>query len=236
MIENDKKGIKPLHRNRNEMLKDKGAKLSPSYNWWNKGKDKFSSVLFVSPTPNGELLKMMKKRENELNSNSKLRLKILEKGGTKFKNMIVKMNPFKPQPCTYKVCPLCKETKFTLYNEKNVAKCNIANIGCRFICTGCNATYEGESARVSRDRTLEHMSDLKKNRTESPMVKHFESHHANEPVKPKLKIQITGTFFDALSRQADESVRIKNAPTDKRMNSKAEFNSAPIKRIKLVKN
>ena len=235
MIENDKKGIKPLHRNRKEMLKDKGAKLSPSYNWWNKSKVKFSSVLFVPPTPNGELLRMMKKRESELNSNNKLRLKILEKGGTKFKDMIVKKNPFKPEPCTYKVCPLCKETKFTLFDEKNVAKCKMANIGYRFICAGCNATYEGESARISRDRALEHIRDLQKNKKESPMVKHLESHHKDEESKPKFKIQITGSFFDALSRQADESVRIKNTPTDKRMNSKAEFNSAPVKRIRLVK-
>ena len=67
------------------------------------------------------------------------------------------------------------------------------------------------------------------------MVKHLESHHKDEESKPKFKIQITGSFFDALSRQADESVRIKNTPTDKRMNSKAEFNSAPVKRIRLVK-
>ena len=163
-----------------------------------------------------------------------MKIKILEKGGFKFKDMIVKKNPFKPQVCQNEVCPLCKSTEFTQFESKNISKCKIANAGYRFICNVCNATYEGETARVLRDRTLEHVKDVQKNRKESPLVKHFNIHHEND--HPSFKIEITGKFFDALSRQADESVRIKEASkTDKRMNSKSEFNSAPISRVKLLK-
>ena len=56
-------------------------------NWFNKSKGKvdkkseivYKSVLFVPPTPNGELAKQLKEREEELNKNSSERIKILKK-------------------------------------------------------------------------------------------------------------------------------------------------------------
>ena len=130
---------------------------------------------------------------------------------------------------------MCKNTRFVEFNPQNIAKCKLANVGYRFTCTFCNATYGGETARVSRDRASKHLKDLEKTKKESPLVKHFELYHKLE--KPSFKIDITGKFHDALSRQADESIRIKVASkTDGRMNSKAEFNSAPVSRVKLVKD
>ena len=184
---------------------------------------------------NGELMKMLMKRESELNSNSKMKIKFLETGGVKFKDLIVKKNPFQPEECENNICPMCKETKFIGFDPKNVAKCKIANIGYRFKCTLRKATYEGETARVSRDRIVEHVKDIEKSKKESPLVKHFENYHQNED--PKFKIDVTGKFYDALSRQVDESIRIKVASkTDGKMNSKAEFNSAPVARVKLVRD
>ena len=43
---------------------------------------------------------------------------------------------------------------------------------------------------------------------------------------------MTGKFKDALTRQADEGARIKNL-AHLCMNSKAEFNAPPIKRIRV---
>ena len=238
IVEKYQNGIKPIHRTREQMLLDKGARKSSGYNWWQKDEKetkKYTTVLYVPPTPNGELMKMLKKRELDLNSNSDMNIKFLETGGVKFKDLIVKKNPFKAEVCENKVCPMCKNTPFIEFNSKNIAKCKIANVGYRFKCTLCKATYEGETARVSRDRAVEHLKDLEKSKKESPLVKHFELHHENED--PKFKIDVTGKFYDALSRQADESIRIKVASkTDGKMNSKAEFNSAPVARVKLVKD
>ena len=47
-----------------------------------------------------------------------------------------------------------------------------------------------------------------------------------------ILFKVTGKFFDALSRQADESVRIQSS-YGLVMNSKSEFNAPPIKRIVL---
>ena len=45
-----------------------------------------------------------------------------------------------------------------------------------------------------------------------------------------FKLTVTGQFFDALSRQADESQRIQDR-AGRLMNSKSEFHAPKIKRI-----
>ena len=57
--------------------------------------------------------------------------------------------------------------------------------------------------------------------------------HKNEEVE--FKMEITGVFRDALSRQADESVRIQARKNSELMNSKSEFNHPPIARVVLEK-
>jgi hypothetical protein len=51
----------------------------------------------------------------------------------------------------------------------------------------------------------------------------------------EVKMEITGTFKDALSRQADEAVRIKSRSNTELLNSKSEFNHPPIARIVVEK-
>ena len=53
--------------------------------------------------------------------------------------------------------------------------------------------------------------------------------HKNEKVE--FKMEITGVFKDALTRQADESVRIQARTNTELMNSKSEFNHPPIARV-----
>ena len=56
--------------------------------------------------------------------------------------------------------------------------------------------------------------------------------HGGQPIK--FTVETTKKFFDALSRQADEGVRIyKNQ--ENVINLKSEFNHPPIKRISLEK-
>ena len=46
-----------------------------------------------------------------------------------------------------------------------------------------------------------------------------------------FKMEITGLFKDALTRQANEAVRIKNCEKSEILNSKSQFNHPPITRI-----
>ena len=53
--------------------------------------------------------------------------------------------------------------------------------------------------------------------------------HKHENVK--FKMEITNKFQDALTRQANEAVRISQRPDNELLNSKSEFNHPPIARV-----
>ena len=56
-------GIKTLFRSRELIYKDNHTKKALNQNWWNKGSKVFTSVMFVPPTPGGELAARLKKGE-----------------------------------------------------------------------------------------------------------------------------------------------------------------------------
>ena len=93
--------------------------------------------------------------------------------------------------------------------------------------------YEGETSRSARLRGKEHLSALNGKRADSFLYKHKTLEHEEEEME--VSMEITGLFKDALSRQADEAVRIKSRNNDELMNSKSEFNHPPIARIVVEK-
>ena len=74
-------------------------------------------------------------------------------------------------------------------------------------------------------------SGLKNKLLANPLYKHQTKYHPQEGCKFKLKV--TGRFSDALTRQADEGVRIQKL-SEKCMNSKSEFHQPAIKRISIT--
>ena len=65
------------------------------------------------------------------------------------------------------------------------------------------------------------------------LFKHKMLDHINEDVEYAL--EITGKFQDALTRQANESVRIFNRKGTEILNSKSEFNHPPTARVVVEK-
>ena len=61
------------------------------------------------------------------------------------------------------------------------------------------------------------------------MYSHQNSDHKNENVK--FKMEITQKFKDALTRQANEAVRIYSRPDNELLNSKSDYNHPPLARI-----
>ena len=241
MLDDDKNGKKPMYRskswNQEERLK---AKLNKKLDWWNSNKSKtqYKSVLFVTPTPGGVLANELRKREADLNKNSKERIKIVEKGGLKVKDILGSKNS-KNSNCSQKTCPLCTDSKFVKANpDKNQHPCNTNNVGYRWRCLNCQENeiekvYEGESGRSARIRGQEHLSDLEKKRPKSVLYKHISNAHQNEDVK--FQMEVTQKFKDALSRQANEAVRINSRPDQELLNSKSEFNHPPLARVVVEK-
>ena len=242
MKEDDKNNVKPMYRSRDWNHEERQlSKAKKKLNWWNseKSKIKYRSVLFVAPTPGGVLVKELRKREAELNKNSKERIKIEEKGGLKLKDILVAKNPFKKSKYVEKTCPLCTSSEVVVSSEDGVKiPCNTNNVGYRWLCLTCkdrNITkvYEGETGRSARIRGAEHVRDLEGKKEKSALFKHKMNDHQNENVKFQMKI--TNKFKDALTRQANEAVRIYSVPGPNSLNSKAEFNHPPMARVVVEK-
>ena len=227
-------GGKNMYRNRVEMLECKTLKKKQKEHWWQsdvKGQKPFTSILFVPPTPKGVLAKMLKKREIELNKNSEMNIRVVERGGTKMKNILVQKNPFPPQKCQINFCPFCNKDKNIEISQENRFHCSSHNVGYVIECQSCKRVYHGETSRKASVRAIEHCKQVQKEDEESPLVKHIKLEH---PGGSKFTLKITGQFYNALSRQANESVRIQNSAKAS-LNSKAEFNGPKIARISLEK-
>ena len=60
----------------------------------------------------------MRKGEAEINKNSEERIKIVEEGSRKVRDMLAPKNSDKRSVCSQKKCPLCKSSKFVEMNPK----------------------------------------------------------------------------------------------------------------------
>ena len=239
MLEDDRKGIKPLYRCREWNKEErKLLKSEKKYNWWNNGSQniQYKSVLFVTPSPGGVLIKGLKKREEELNRNNPERIKFIEKGGRKIKDIISSKNPFEKTKCVRKTCPLCTEEKELIQTDLDKIRipCNTNNVGYRWICVTCEErnilkVYEGETSRAARIRGAEHLKDFENKTKNSVLYKHKMTDHKYENVK--FRMEITNKFTDALTRQANEAVRISARSSQELLNSKSEFNHPPLSRV-----
>ena len=237
MIEADKAGTRPLFRDRNWNREQRNQKkMDRKINWYTSEKNeiKYKSVLFVPVTKGGTLAKELKKREAEINKNSKERIKIVEGGGTKMKDILVVKNPFPKATCEKKKCLLCTN----ISNQVKIP-CNSSNVGYRLVCETCqdrglNKVYEGETARSARVRGAEHLSNFRSGRGDSPLFKHKQNEHKDEEMK--FRMEITNKFRDPLTRQANEAVRISSRKKNEILNSKNEFNHPPITRITVDRN
>ena len=242
MLADDESGAKPMYRSRSWNYDErKKAKLNKKHNWWNNEKSKiqYKSVLFVTPTPGGVLATELRKREADLNKHSEERIKIVEKGGLKIKDILSSKNSVQKSKCTQKTCPICQSSKHVESNpEESQFPCNTNNVGYRWRCLKCLEedkvkVYEGESGRSARIRGAEHLKDLEKKRQTSALYKHMENAHNGE--EAKFRMEITQKFKDALTRQANEAVRIYSRPSHELLNSKAEFNHPPLARVVVEK-
>ena len=207
MLEEDRNGTKPLYKSCNRNFEERQiSKAKKRLNWWNNehAKIQYTSVLFVTPTPGGILVKELRKREEELNRNSTERIKIVEKGGLKIKDILGSKNPFKKTKCVQKTCPLCTESNGIQVSSDEVKiPCNTNNVGYRWRCITCKERnivkiYEGETGRSARLRGAEHVSEFRKKLEKSVLYKHKMADHPHEEVR--FKMEITSKFKDALTR------------------------------------
>ena len=197
MVQDDKLGLKPLYRNRTWNFEERAnSKKNKKTNWYKSGeksKIQYKSILFLPPTPGSMLLKELRKREEELNGKNSEKIKIVEKGGTKIKDILINKNPFKPEKCGENWCPLCNG-KYGNFKTR----CNTNNLGYRWVCKTCKKNddktkvYEGETSRSIRIRSQEHIKAFEAKKSHSVLYEHKVLDHINEEVEYGL--EITGFF------------------------------------------
>jgi hypothetical protein len=78
-------------------------------------------------------------------------------------------------------------------------------------------------------RSLENIKAFEGKKSHSMIYKHQMLDHKEEKVE--FDLEITGIFKDALSRQANESVRINSRQSSEILNSKSEFHHPPTARV-----
>ena len=82
-------------------------------------------------------------------------------------------------------------------------------------------------------RSSEHLRAFNNKKRDSVLFKHKQLEHIDEEVEYGL--EVTGLYKDALTRQANKSVRIYNRRGTAILNSKSEFNHPPTARVVVEK-
>ena len=225
----EKVGKRNYYRSPIEREIQRKKKKDLKQNWFRKGdnKNKFTTVIFVEFTPNGELINLLREIEERNKIDENNRVKFVEKSGTKLLNKISISDPFR-ENCKEVDCLACKNSK------KKFTNCRKSNVGYTIICKTCKeeektSVYEGETARNMYNRSKEHVKLLENKNENSPLYKHIKQKH-NENFSTKFEMKLAGCFKTPLQRITNEGVRIKNREDNQLMSSKKEFFGPSVKR------
>ena len=217
-----------FHTLRNHNINERATKKKEKRNSWFKGKgNKFSTVFFVPPTPGSQLLKLLQQTEEKYKIDEFSRIKFIETSGKKYTDFFTS-NDTTNAKCTP------KGTCFACDSSKRDVDCKSSNIGYSIVCTLCKernrpVSYEGESAHNAYICGNEHWKLYKNKNKNSALYKHVLSEHKSEESKTSFEMKIVGKFSSALSRQIEESIRLRDKNPLYLMNSKSEFYGPVIK-------
>ena len=137
------------------------------------------------------------------------RIKIVEKTGTKLKDVLTSNNPWAKEPCGRIDCLVC-----TRGDVKGRGGCKIRNVTYVTRCLACSgrgddSKYYGESSRTAYERGCEHAKDYQEESEESHMFKHQVLDHPEEETKPLFEMRIARQHKSAFERQVHEAVLIE---------------------------
>ena len=183
MLENHRNDTVPLYRSKLwNKVERSDEKLRKKRDWYKQGG--YDSVMFVDATPGGELMTTFESIIREV----ELPIRIVERSGDSVKEMVVKSNPFKREPCVCEVCQLDKKRK---------VNCKSRELVYELTCDGtrdgkvCGDRYIGETSRSLGERVGEHINDCKGRKEKSVLWRHFKEDHNEEEQPYGLKVVST---------------------------------------------
>ena len=195
-----------LHRSKENILSDKESKNSTA--WFKKSDIPYKSVPFVPATPGSVLANAIRDVEKQNRQGRKSRVKIVEQSGSTVRNILAKNYPWEFSECSDPECFPCSSGG----TSKKIS-CRRPGVGYKIYCNICKdagalATYQGESGRNLYSRGKEHLQGLSAGTTSNCLVIHNNVHHGGSK-DANFTMVPTRTFNDPLSRQVDESMRLK---------------------------
>ena len=217
MIEDDKNGVVPLFRPKLWKQEERALeKSTKKYTWFKDHKSNPEAFLFVEATPNSVLLKNIERIIND----TELKLKVVERSGTRLKDLLCKSNPFDRDVCLDStVCNLCK-IKTGLCKKREPVYC--------IECRDCEEEYKyiGETSRSLGERFEEHLACM--NDKQSVFFNHKTECHSG--LNFNYTVSVLNTHIgDPMRRQVSEAVCINEfAP---KLNRKEEWTTG-----RLLKN
>ena len=214
------------------------------------------SVMFVPYTKGGELAKRLRTAEEELQKQTGVKIKIVERSGRKLVDILHRADPWLGKDCGRPQCLLC-ETK--MKTEKDMRQdCTKRCVIYETWCMTCEEKevrrieeetedekerrkkieeiklfkYIGESSRSLYERGLEHLRDKEELKADSHMIKHFFDQHSEEQLEDmKFGARIVKQARTAFNRQIGESVAIQSNKHHHLLNSKSEYNRCALPRL-----
>ena len=200
----------------------------------NGDQPKIRSVIFIPHTPNSELAKELRNKENEMYKITGDKMKIVEKSGNKLEDILTKKDPWRGADCGRANCFLCN-TKLITEKDKN-KDCTKRNIVYEIRCLTCETNekeriaeicgddekkkeemesnmkvpkYVGETGRSAYERGYEHLDQLASLNKKSHMLRHMLDQHSESDFSEvrwgMFILRYKRTAFD---RQIDEAVAI----------------------------
>ena len=242
------KGEAKLHRPAEDGLEERTRKKILSKGNWFKQKKKNShehqgkkrrkktvkseqepelvTVLFVPGTPGGQLANELKEVERNMAKVTGERVRVVERGGTTVKAMLVKSNPW-ILPCIRheagKDCLPC------LHPKTETMDCSVKSVVYDIKCLDCGedkaAVYCGHSSRSLGERGAEHLDNYRKGKVVSPLLKHHQLCHSEVVGEVAFRMEVVRRHPSSFSRQCHEIVRLERLSRQgntELLNSKSE--------------
>ena len=170
-------------------------------------------------------------KENSKHLICQKKIKIVERPGPKFGEILKKVKKEKVQPCY--------DPKCLVGQTENGGNCRTNEITYEIECKECKNKYLGETSRNAHARGIEHVEDSESNneekREKSVMLRHSEEKHDGKKVEFTMKV-LKKYQHDPLARQCAEAVLIKNMDPSKIINNKKEYHQPGDVEVKYQKN
>ena len=202
------------YRRRKDVYTTRRKEKKKKHEKWFTNGGRYETVMFVEPTKGSQL----KKRIQIAAKKNKIKLKVIEKTGTKIQNLLQRSDPFSNGRCQRNDCAICR-------NELGV---NCRARGCVYevVCAECKnlkkkEKYRGQTGRSMYHRTKQHFEDWNKKDGSSPLWRHSKEYHQNNNYPIELKI-LSKCFGKPTKRMITESVMIDEMEPEETMNSKNE--------------